>query len=125
MAMAAPMVEYMSPAPVISAPPVYAAPPVVEYISPAPVVEYVAPPPTYAAPPMAMPTYAAPPPAIPDPETVKKQKAAYEAGIQKQFTDGVAQIAGETKVRKDQLMAMAQQQKAAYKYQKEAEMQAQ
>jgi len=71
---------------------------------------------------------AAPPAAatqIPDPATVEKQKQGYAAALEKQFADGAAQIAQETKIRKDQLAAMAQQHKVQFKLQKEAEMQAQ
>merc|ERR1719162_1964285 len=66
-----------------------------------------------------------PPVNIPDPATVEKQKQGYAAALDKQFTDGSAQIGAETKARKDQLMAVAQQHKGQYRIQKEAEMQAQ
>jgi hypothetical protein len=62
---------------------------------------------------------------LPDPATVQKQKEGYTAALDKQFADGANQVAAETKLRKDQLMAMAQQQKAQYQLQKEAELQAQ
>jgi hypothetical protein len=62
---------------------------------------------------------------IPDPETVERQKAGYAKALEKQFADGVAQISAETKAKKEAMIAAAEQNKAQYKLQKEAEMQGQ
>merc|ERR1712072_795116 len=99
------------------------APQVPQVASFVPAPAYAAPAPAYAAP---APAYAAPAPAtIPDPETVEKQKAGYAKALEKQFTDGVGQIASEVQVKKQQLAAAAAKKKTQYRLQKEAELQGQ
>merc|ERR1719506_85176 len=110
--------------------------PQVTYAQAAPatqVASYVAPPVTVqqtasyvAAPQQAV---AGPPVAltegIPDPASIKSQQDAYAKALEKQYQDGAAAIAQETKVKKEMLGEQAKQQKAQYQLQVQSQLQAQ
>merc|ERR1719316_253109 len=131
---AAPAVTYAA-APTIATTTVAAAPAVTYAAAPTQVASYVAAPqviqqaPSYVAAPVAAAAVAGPPEpltkGIPDPASIKSQQDAYAKALEKQYQDGAAAIAAETKVKKEMLNETAKQQKAQYQLQVQSQLQAQ
>merc|ERR1719287_251659 len=95
-------VTYAAAAPVTMAAPSYVAAPVAAPVAPANFLE-----------------------GIPDPKTIEQQRAGYEQGLQKQYTDGAAAIKQETALKIKMLQDQAQAQKEQYKLQVESQLQGQ